>query len=173
MGAQPMGADPVDPRTELHGPAYEWRLWSTTMRIVTDDPNALPSARRLVDGELAQVELAASRFRADSEIATLPAGRRTRISATLTAILGAALRAAEATSGAVDPTLGHALEAIGYDRDLEQVQHRGGVTIGMVTAGRGGSSSTSRPGPCCCRGACGSTSARSPRRGRPTGARQW
>ncbi len=137
MGAQPDGR--FDARIQLHGPAYEWALWSTTMRVVTDDPHALPSARRLIDGELAHVELAASRFRRDSEICTLPAGRRTHISATLTAILAAALKAARETRGAVDPTLGHAIEAIGYDRDLDHLQEvrtREGITISTSTAGR-------------------------------------
>ncbi len=150
MGAQPDGRrGPAELgagwRTQLQGPAYEWALWSSTMRVVTDDPHALPSARRLIDGELAQVELAASRFRPDSEICGLPAGRRTRISATLTAILAAALEAARETRGAVDPTLGHALEAIGYDRDAEETRYsrglqelgaRHGISVQAVTAGR-------------------------------------
>ena len=90
MGAQPMpfpSDRPTnrldhDPRTALRGPAYEWPLWSTTMRVVTADPHALPSARRLVETELAHVELAASRGRRDAEVSTLAAGRRTRISGT-------------------------------------------------------------------------------------------
>ncbi len=98
MGAQPVVPVSIPP---LRGPVYEWALWSTTMRVVTDDPHALPSARRLIDGELAQVELAASPFRPDSEICTLPAGRRTRISPTLTLILAAAVRGARETGGAV------------------------------------------------------------------------
>jgi len=121
MGAQPMpfpSDHPTnrldhDPRTALRGPAYEWPLWSTTMRVVTADPHALPSARRLVETELVHVELAASRGRRDAEVSTLPTGRRTRISGTLAAILGAALRAAEATDGAVDPTTGRSLRPVG------------------------------------------------------------
>ncbi len=99
----------------LHGPAYEWALWSTTVRLLTSDPHALPSARRLVDAELARVELAVSRSRRDCEIATLPTGRRVRISSTLTGILSAALSAARESHGAVDPTLGRALEAVKPD----------------------------------------------------------
>src|SRR6476469_4222538 len=121
MGAQPMpfpSDHPTnrldhDPRTALRGPAYEWPLWSTTMRVVTADSHALPSARRLVETELAHVELAASRGRRDAEVSTLPTGRRTRISGTLAAILGAALRAAEATEGIVDPTTGRSLRPVG------------------------------------------------------------
>ena len=48
MGAQPMpfpSDHPTnrldhDPRTALRGPAYEWPLWSTTMRVVTADSHA-------------------------------------------------------------------------------------------------------------------------------------
>ena len=102
MGAQP----------QLHGPAYEWALWSTTVRVVTADPHALPSARRLVDAQLARVEMAASRERRDSEVATLPTGRRTHVSGTLTPILAAALHAAHDTDGVLDPTVGRPLQPV-------------------------------------------------------------
>jgi thiamine biosynthesis lipoprotein len=101
-----------DPRTMLRGPAYEWPLWSTTVRVVTADPHALPSARRLVDAELARVELATSRRRRDSEVATLPTGRRARISGTLADILGAALEVARDSDGAVDLTPVRPLTAV-------------------------------------------------------------
>lgn len=134
-----MSAQALDTH-ELHGPAYEWSLWSTTMRVVTSDPRALSSAKRLIDAELAQVELAVSRFRPDSAVRSLPTGRRVRVSETLAQILAAAVDAARETGGAVDPTLGRALESIGYDRDIEQVRQgiAGGVayTVGTVTAGR-------------------------------------
>jgi FAD:protein FMN transferase len=125
---------------QLHGPAYEWALWSTTVRVVTADPHALPSARRLVDQELAHVELAASPYRRDAEIATLPTGRRHRISATLTAILAAALRAAEETDGAVDPTRARPLRAVGegdlwrgieIDEQAQTVLIPGGVELDL------------------------------------------
>ena len=51
-----MGVRPL-PHPTSSGPAYEWPLWSTTMRVVTADPRALPSARRLVDREMAHVDL--------------------------------------------------------------------------------------------------------------------
>ena len=37
----------------LRGPAYEWALWSTTVRLAVANPHHLPAARRLVDRELA------------------------------------------------------------------------------------------------------------------------
>lgn len=118
---------------ELRGPAYEWALWSTRMRLVTSDPHALASAKRIVDSELARVELAASRFRPNSEIRTLPTGRTVRISPTLAAILSSALWAARETDGAVDPTLGRSLEALGYDRDIADLRRLG--TVREATTG--------------------------------------
>ncbi|HEX2705496.1 MAG TPA: FAD:protein FMN transferase, partial [Candidatus Lustribacter sp.] len=114
------------------GAAQTWELWSCTMRLVVGEPAALPAARRLVDRELQAVEDAASRFRPDSEITALAAraGRPTRISQTLANLLGAALDAARDTGGAVDPTLGHPLAALGYDRDIALVRAAGpGVTV--------------------------------------------
>jgi FAD:protein FMN transferase len=107
----------------LRGPAYEWALWSTTVRLAVADPHHLPAAKRLVDRELARVELAASRFRPDSELRRLAVrrGRPTRVSDALSEMLEVALAAARATSGAVDPTLGEALAALGYDRDFPEV----------------------------------------------------
>ena len=61
MAAQPVHRETnIDHRAALRGPAYEWAFWSTTLRVVTSDPHALPSARRLIDAELGRVELAAS-----------------------------------------------------------------------------------------------------------------
>jgi thiamine biosynthesis lipoprotein len=107
---------------ELHGPAYQWALWSTTVRVVTADPHALPSARRLVDAELARVERAVGPQRPDSELARLRAGRRMRVSITLAGILSAALRAAEETDGVVDPTRGRALREVGTDDPWRSIE---------------------------------------------------
>jgi thiamine biosynthesis lipoprotein len=104
--------------------AHEWDLWSTTARLVVTEPSRLDEARELAIRQLALVELAASRFRADSELLTL--GRDgdggVRVSATLADLLREALRAAERSDGAVDPTVGSALVDLGYDRDLDLVR---------------------------------------------------
>jgi thiamine biosynthesis lipoprotein len=123
MAAQPAHRDThVDHSAVLGGPSYEWPLWSTTVRVVTAVPHALRSARRLIDAELGRVELAASRVRHDSEVATLPTGRRTRISATLTAVLAATLRAARDTDGALDPTGARSLQAVDHATDWRGIE---------------------------------------------------
>ena len=100
--------------------AVQWPVWSTTARVVVTDRGALSQARRLVEDRLATVDLAASRFRADSEVRRLEAahGRPVRISPLLAELLQVALDAAAATDGDVDPTLGTQLSALGYDRDI-------------------------------------------------------
>jgi len=97
------------------------------MQIVVTDPDSLPVARREVDAELAAIDAAASRFRPDSEINALAesAGRPTQVSEVLAELLDAALSAASLTAGDVDPTIGAAMIALGYDRDfaaLDRIQ---------------------------------------------------
>ncbi len=107
--------------------AAEWELWSTRARLVVTDPAVLPAARALLEGYLSQVDDAANRFRADSEIRRL--ARSTgwvEVSPVLADLLREALVAAELTDGDVDPTVGTALGRLGYDRDLTLVQGESG-----------------------------------------------
>jgi thiamine biosynthesis lipoprotein len=63
-----------------------------------------------------------SRFRPESELNAVNAGRGARLVSPLFArMVEAALRAREQTGGLVDPTLGAALEAAGYDRDFAEL----------------------------------------------------
>jgi FAD:protein FMN transferase len=64
-----------------------------------------------------------SRFRRDSELSRINrrAGRWTPVSSELEAVLSYALEAARRTDGLVDPTVLRALEAVGYDRDFDEV----------------------------------------------------
>jgi thiamine biosynthesis lipoprotein len=98
----------------------QWQRWSTDMQIVVTHADALACARREVDGELDAIEAAASRFRPDSEVNALAAsaGRPRRVSEVLAEMLAAALTAARQTDGDVDPTIGGAMIALGYDRDI-------------------------------------------------------
>ena len=65
--------------------------------------------------ELAAIDRACSRFRADSELSRVNAraGRRVRVSPLLVEALELAIAAARLTEGDVDPTLGRALELAG------------------------------------------------------------
>lgn len=74
--------------------------------------------------ELHAIDLAASRFRPDSELARLNAadGQPVKVSALMLDAVCAALRAARLTGGLVDPTIGRALRIIGYDRDFCDIE---------------------------------------------------
>jgi thiamine biosynthesis lipoprotein len=65
-----------------------------------------------------------SRFRPGSELARVNAAATPLVSVSpiFAAAVSAALVAARATDGLVDPTLGAALEAVGYDADFDQLR---------------------------------------------------
>jgi thiamine biosynthesis lipoprotein len=96
-----------------------WQALGTSVVLRTADPAGLPRARRAVEDELGAIDRACSRFRADSELSRLNdrPGRPISVSPLLFEALELALDAARMTDGDVDPTLGRALELIGYDRD--------------------------------------------------------
>ena len=98
----------------------QWRALGCDVLLAVTDPDALARGRAILAEDLAALDLAASRFRPDSEVAALArAGRGThRISPLLADLLDAALTAAQRTDGDLDPTIGAQLIALGYDRDL-------------------------------------------------------
>ncbi|MFJ2814093.1 FAD:protein FMN transferase [Streptomyces sp. NPDC087294] len=104
--------------------AADWRALGTAVRLVVTDPAMLETCNLLLACYLAEVDAACSRFRDDSELVALDAaqGRPVRVSPLLAEALALALDAAEQTDGAVDLTVGSAMEAIGYDRDFTLVQ---------------------------------------------------
>ncbi|HJY70776.1 MAG TPA: FAD:protein FMN transferase, partial [Streptosporangiaceae bacterium] len=105
--------------------AASWRALGTLVHLVVTEPSCLPAARGLLEADLAAVDLACSRFRADSEICTLKTTGQEKgqqVSPLLAEAIAVALRAAELTDGDVDPTVGAAMSALGYDRDFEQIQ---------------------------------------------------
>lgn len=100
----------------------DWQVWTMTARLVMTDARALPEARSLVEEYVSKVDMAASRFRPDSEVRTVASGRSNRpvpISPLLTELVNIALDAARATRGAVDPTVGNALVRLGYGERFE------------------------------------------------------
>ena len=100
--------------------AVRWAALGTQASLVVSDPRALAAARRAVETELEAIDLACSRFRADSDLSRLNAGagRPVQVGPLLFDAIAVALRAAALTDGIVDPTIGHALILAGYDRDF-------------------------------------------------------
>ena len=101
-----------------------WRALGTLVHLVVTEPGCLPEARRLLENDLAAVDAACSRFRADSEIRSLTGGQH-EISPLLAEAVAVALRAARLTDGDVDPTVGAAMSAAGYDRDFQHIEPNG------------------------------------------------
>jgi thiamine biosynthesis lipoprotein len=116
-------------------PEATWRALGTLVHLVVTDPRRLDDAREILAADLAEVDQACSRFRPDSEIRTL--GGTTTITPLLAEAIAVALRAARLTDGDVDPTVGAAMSAIGYDRDFERiVPNSSPVTVSRVPGWR-------------------------------------
>ncbi len=95
----------------------------TSASVVVEDPAAADRALDLLADDLAALDAACSRFRPDSELRRLErrGGRATRVSPLLFAALASACEVAVRTAGIVDPTIGSAIVALGYDRDLAEL----------------------------------------------------
>jgi thiamine biosynthesis lipoprotein ApbE len=75
----------------------------------------------MLESGLADVDAACSRFRPDSELVRAATGTEVTVSPLLAEAIAVALRAAELTDGDVDPTVGGAMAALGYDRDFAEL----------------------------------------------------
>ena len=115
--AQDLGA------RELGLAAASWPSLGTTARLVVTDPDALAAARATVEHQLAHIDVALSRFRPDSELEKLNTaeGRWLQVSPLFVQAMRVAIDAASWTNGLVDPTVGAALIALGYDRTFARV----------------------------------------------------
>src|ERR1700722_5984558 len=109
-----------------------WQALGMVVQIVVTAPHAINDASRLLAHDLAELDLACSRFRPDSEVTAIGRGAAkatgaytTAVSPLLAEAIAVALRAASLTDGDVDPTVGAAMCALGYDRDFAQVPPTG------------------------------------------------
>jgi thiamine biosynthesis lipoprotein len=95
----------------------------TDARVGLWPPDGLAAALGAVDAELERLDREASRFRDDSEISRIRRSRRRVhwVSPGLADAIRVALAAARWTGGMVDPTVGGALSALGYDRDFASI----------------------------------------------------
>jgi FAD:protein FMN transferase len=96
-----------------------------TNQVTVLDEAALPIALSSARRELQALDDACSRFRDDSELASLNREGTSKASPLLLEALLAALDAAEATDGLVDPTVGASIRALGYDRDFDVIVRLG------------------------------------------------
>ena len=119
----------------------DWIALGTQVWLLVTDPAQLADGRRLLAADLAAVDAACSRFRPDSELMLLDHAQRppgpVRLSPLLAEAVAVALRAARLTDGDVDPTIGGALAAIGYDRDFALVPADGPPVTLTVRAAPG------------------------------------
>ena len=103
-----------------------FRAIGTTATVVVRDVGVADLAEHTLAAELEAIDLACSRFRADSELQMVHdnAGHSVPVGELLFEALDVALQAAERTGGAVDLTIGNAIAALGYDADLDEVRSR-------------------------------------------------
>jgi thiamine biosynthesis lipoprotein ApbE len=99
------------------------RALGGSLRVVVTGDVDVAVAKTAIDELLRAIDLAASRFRDDSELSRLnaTAGNKVVISPLLSRLLAAALHGARVTGGAVDPTVGTAIKLAGYETDFTQV----------------------------------------------------
>jgi thiamine biosynthesis lipoprotein ApbE len=109
-----------------------WPALGMLVQLVVTSPGRLEAARELLEAELTALDLACSRFRGDSELVAIGNFARgasspvtVAVSPLLADAVAVSLRAAQLTDGDVDPTVGGALSALGYDRDFAELA-RGG-----------------------------------------------
>ena len=121
-----------------------FEVFGTTAVLLVTSPPVIGLARDIAAELLAEVDLACSRFRPDSELSRLNAapGQEVSVSEVFADLLAAALRAARLTGGTVDPTCARALAGLGYDRDFALVRAAGDApprltgTVGPVPGWR-------------------------------------
>jgi thiamine biosynthesis lipoprotein len=120
---------------------HDFRALGTGCTVLVTDPSQLEAAIAAVDAELAEIDVACSRFRPDSELEKVNAnaGTTVDVSPLLVDAVLVALRAADLTDGDVDPTVGEAMQVLGYDRDFAAVPKDGEAiaTIVRVPGWRG------------------------------------
>lgn len=104
------------------------RALGSALRVIVTRSESLLAAKAAVDEVVAAVDAAASRFRRDSELSHVNARPdvAVKLSPLLARAIAAAMRGAELTDGAVDPTVGSAMRLSGYDRDFDSMARRAG-----------------------------------------------
>jgi thiamine biosynthesis lipoprotein len=99
-------------------------VFGTTAHLLVTDPTRLAPALRLLHAELAAIDVACSRFRADSELSRVNAadGAAVVVGPLLAEALDVAWQAAQESGGLVDPTVGASVIGLGYDRTFASLR---------------------------------------------------
>ncbi len=108
--------------------AHRGTALGTLMHVVVTVPDMLGAATHAVEEVVAAIDMACSRFRDDSELTRFQAGEGRHegiVSPLLAQALATAIRAAELTEGAVDPTVGEAVRNAGYSVDFDALPAEG------------------------------------------------
>lgn len=106
-------------------------------QVTVVEEAALPAALARAQAEVAALDDACSRFREDSELARLNRSGSAVVSPLLLEAVEVALDAAATTEGLVDPTVGEAMRALGYDRDFAVVVRLGAKPVIELRPARG------------------------------------
>jgi thiamine biosynthesis lipoprotein len=110
-----------------------WRALGTSVQLVVTDH--LDAARTAVEQVLADIDLAASRFRPDSELSLLRPDIWTDVTPLFARALTVARDAASWTEGLVDPTVGLSMQDLGYDRTYQLITRDGPAVTVVRQAG--------------------------------------
>jgi FAD:protein FMN transferase len=118
--------------------AAERAAIGTTARAVVWPASVLEPALAAIDEELARLDQEVSRFQPSSELSRIATGLGNTwvVSERLGEAVSVALEAARWTGGRVDPTVGNALVALGYDRDFAQIADAPGCPPQGAAAGQ-------------------------------------
>jgi FAD:protein FMN transferase len=111
--------------TLAHRPSvHRWRALGTTA-VLRTAAGRLAAAVAAAQRQIARIDAAANRFDPASDLSRVNAagGRRTEVAPLTVQALRLALAAAAVSHGAVDPTIGQELVALGYDRDWDLLAH--------------------------------------------------
>lgn len=125
----------TDARRDVVPGSARWRALGTSVAVLTADPGGLVAARTAVEEILAEIDLALSRFRDDSELSRLNAQAGTWHDASPLALraLRVAVDAARWSGGLVDPTVGASMLRLGYDRTFRLLPEDGpAVTVAVA-----------------------------------------
>ena len=130
----------LEAATTVRNGTATWRALGTYVHLSTADAAALEPALQIATRLLEDVDRSCSRFRKDSDLvrANAHAGSWTDVDPLLVKAVGAAMEAAAQTDGLVDPTLGHAMTAAGYDRDISLVLAESTDPAGVPVPARAG-----------------------------------